>query len=268
MLLGVPGRVARRVLAGDLGVWRLPDQVVRLGVLVAIAVVALLVARAKFVPASFGEEGHYRTEARLVVARQPLRYAGWQICAECHEEEAEKKNKSYHRSLACEVCHGPAWDHSEDAIEYRPFVPKKRADCLACHAYLPSRPTGFPQIVELQHNPMETCTTCHNPHDPTPPETVESCSACHAQIARTKAISHHWQLDCEVCHEAAPEHKQSPRSRLPTKPMNREFCGRCHGNGAAQPEKIPQKIPHVDLATHGGRYLCWQCHYPHFPEAG
>ena len=22
----------------------------------------------------------------------------------------------------------------------------------------------------------------------------------------------------------------------------------------------------VELATHGGRYVCWQCHYPHYPE--
>ncbi len=22
----------------------------------------------------------------------------------------------------------------------------------------------------------------------------------------------------------------------------------------------------IDVDTHGGRYLCWQCHYPHLPE--
>ena len=30
----------------------------------------------------------------------------------------------------------------------------------------------------------------------------------------------------------------------------------------------PAEIPRVDLASHAGRDLCWQCHYPHFPEAG
>jgi hypothetical protein len=25
-------------------------------------------------------------------------------------------------------------------------------------------------------------------------------------------------------------------------------------------------IPQVDLDTHGQPNLCWQCHYPHFPE--
>ena len=25
-------------------------------------------------------------------------------------------------------------------------------------------------------------------------------------------------------------------------------------------------MPRVDIVEHGGRYLCWQCHYPHDPE--
>ncbi len=25
-------------------------------------------------------------------------------------------------------------------------------------------------------------------------------------------------------------------------------------------------FPRIDLDTHNSRYLCWQCHYPHFPE--
>jgi ribosomal protein S27AE len=25
-------------------------------------------------------------------------------------------------------------------------------------------------------------------------------------------------------------------------------------------------VPKVDFASHGEKYLCWQCHYPHLPE--
>ncbi|MFQ5600968.1 MAG: hypothetical protein ACE5G2_10510, partial [Candidatus Krumholzibacteriia bacterium] len=89
-----------------------------------------------------------------------------------------------------------------------------------------------------------------------------SCAACHAQIARTKAVSHHGKLRCVTCHDSSPAHRVNPRAHLPRKPAAREFCGRCHAAGADSPEHIPR----IDLDAHGRRYLCWQCHYPHHPE--
>jgi ribosomal protein S27AE len=44
----------------------------------------------------------------------------------------------------------------------------------------------------------------------------------------------------------------------PTKPDNREFCGKCHAEGSDN-----KGVPTVDMATHGEKYVCWQCHYPH-----
>lgn len=256
---------------GGLRLGRIPDQVLRLAILVLVSVVTLIVVRNRLVPATFGEEGHYRSAARDAAALLPIRFAGWQACVECHDEEGEKKRASYHRTLSCEVCHGPAQEHARKAeegeFEPRPHVPSTRAACLTCHEYLPSRPTGFPQILELQHNPMKPCMECHDPHDPTPPEAVGSCAACHGQIARTKAVSHHAPLKCETCHEALPEHAQDPRSFLPRKPTERAFCGGCHAKDAKPPQQTSKTIPRVDLGSHGGTYLCWQCHYPHFPEA-
>ena len=37
-----------------------------------------------------------------------------------------------------------------------------------------------------------------------------------------------------------------------------------HAN-AAPP--VIREAPHIDMTEHGGRYLCWQCHYPHYPES-
>ncbi|MHC4134987.1 MAG: cytochrome c3 family protein [Planctomycetota bacterium] len=266
------GRGAWRALTrGGLRLGRIPDQVIRLAILVAVSVIALIVVRQRFVPPTFGEEGHYRSAARDAIAALPVRFAGWQACVECHDEEGDKKRKSYHRTLSCEVCHGPAQDHAKEAEEgefdRRPIIPSTRTACLTCHEYLPSRPTGFPQILELQHNPMKPCMECHDAHDPTPPEAVGSCAACHGHIARTKAVSHHAALDCETCHEALPEHAQRPRAFLPKKPTERKFCGGCHGKGAKPPKETAKRIPRVELGSHGGSYLCWQCHYPHFPEA-
>lgn len=245
-----------------MGTWRIPDQVVRLAVLFAVAGGLLLVARAYFVPESFGELGHYRAAAIPAIASQEPRYAGLQACAECHDDLAAVKARSYHRGLTCEGCHEAAAAHAADPSSGVPVMPSGRQFCLRCHAYLPSRPTGFPQIIERLHNPMEPCVTCHDPHDPTPPEVPGECSACHAAIARTKAVSPHWSLGCETCHEARVEHSEDPRAFLPKKPTEREFCGRCHAHDAPSPAGIPR----VDLREHGGRYLCWQCHYPHDPE--
>ena len=243
-------------------IWKIPDQVIRLAVLFALAGAALVVARMRFVPETFGELGHYRAASIETIVAQEIRYAGWQVCVECHTDEGEAKSLSYHRTLSCEVCHGPSADHADDPTTILPEVPRKRGEaCLYCHEYLASRPTGFPQILERMHNPMEPCITCHDPHDPTPPETPEECSACHAQIARTKAISHHYRIDCVTCHDTAVGHRESPRANLPKKPTERGFCLQCHGIGSAGPESSPR----VDPAVHGGTYLCWQCHYPHFP---
>ena len=245
-------------------IWKIPGPVIRLVIVSVVVVSALFIVRERFVPESFGEFGHYRADAVDVVAGQPIQYAGLQACDECHPDVLEVKASSYHSGLTCEGCHGPAAGHVEDPIEHLPLVPAGRESCLRCHSYLSSRPTGFPQIIESVHNPMEPCAACHDPHDPTPPEVPETCAACHAAIARTKAVSHHWTLECETCHEAKREHRERPRAHLPKKPTTREFCGQCHATGSAGAGDTPR----VDLATHGGRYLCWQCHYPHYPEGG
>jgi ribosomal protein S27AE len=45
--------------------------------------------------------------------------------------------------------------------------------------------------------------------------------------------------------------------------MDREFCGKCHAEGASGPGEISR----INLHTHNERYMCWDCHYPHHPEA-
>ncbi len=242
---------------------KIPDQVIRLAFLFAVAIAALIAVRAYFVPATFGETGHYRSAAIGLNAEQPVRYAGWQACVQCHDDVGAVKASSFHRGVACEVCHGAAADHAEAPDEHKPDILHGREGCVFCHEYLPAWPTGFPQIIEKQHNPMQPCADCHNPHDPSPPQVPGTCAACHAQIASTKALSKHARLACENCHEVAAEHREHPRLSLAKKPVDRETCAQCHAQGRTGLFKAPQ----LDFATHGGGYLCWQCHYPHSPEA-
>jgi hypothetical protein len=171
---------------------------------------------------------------------------------------------SNHRGVSCEVCHGPAANHAASPMEVKPAINRERDLCTVCHAFNPSRPSGFPQIDPVSHNARTPCATCHQPHAPEPPVTPGECSACHGQIARQKAVSHHSGLPCTTCHQTPDQHKEAPRSVRPSRPTDRAFCGGCH----AEPAMAGSGIPQVDMQTHGERYLCWQCHYPHYPEIG
>ncbi len=246
------------------GLWRrAPEQVKRLAVVLAIVVAAFVPVRHLLVPSDFGQYGHYRGSALQDAAAIPAVYAGQVACNDCHDDIVDAKGKGYHVNLACELCHGAAFAHTENPDSIVPPAPRDRGFCPLCHEFLESRPTGFPQIVSVSHNPLKPCISCHDPHDPVPPETPKECTACHASIARSKESSHHVYLECTRCHEAPEEHRVDPRAYLPGKPATREFCGECHAKDADSGTDIPR----VEMETHGERYVCWQCHYPHHPEA-
>jgi protein-arginine kinase activator protein McsA len=92
----------------------------------------------------------------------------------------------------------------------------------------------------------------------------DDCSACHANISRTKALSPHALLECTICHLTPKEHKSQPRRVEAGKPISRADCAKCHDKSAAGGK---YEVPRIDANNHGENYLCWQCHYPHFPEA-
>lgn len=241
---------------------KFPEQIKRLVVVFAVVISLFIIIRPILIPSDFGEYGHYRSSAVTEIITQERKYAGRQICYDCHDDIVELKLSGYHRNLSCEVCHGPAAAHTEDD-EVELTAPRERSYCPVCHEYLPSRPTGFPQIIPASHNPMKPCISCHNPHDPKPLETPKECEACHAQIANTKSLSKHVYIPCTRCHETPEQHKVRPRQVFAGKPANREFCGGCHGLDALSDKSIPR----IDLQSHEESYVCWQCHYPHQPEA-
>jgi hypothetical protein len=241
---------------------RVPQQISRLLIVFAVAIAALLIMRRVMIPATFGQLGHYRAASIGENAARPIKYAGRGACNECHDDIVTIHSRARHQTVSCEACHGAAQAHIASGGEIKPVVPRERAFCPKCHAYDAARPTGFPQIDPVTHNPVKRCVTCHNPHEPVPPNVPTSCSACHAEIAKVKAVSPHAELPCVRCHETNDSHLDTPRLSRPTKPLAREFCGGCHAKGATSAKEIPR----IDLATHGRNYLCWQCHYPHDPE--
>jgi hypothetical protein len=242
----------------------MPQQATRLIVVFVLLGIALMVSWRLLIPETFGDLGRYRAAALEEVASRTKKYAGRQECAVCHSDIEALRVESNHRGVSCEVCHGPAADHAGAPMDTKPAISRERETCTLCHGFNPSRPTGFAQVDANTHNAPQACVTCHSPHAPEPPVTPEECGACHGQIARQKSVSHHATLSCSTCHVAQDEHKLSPREFRPTRPRDRPFCGGCHSEEALAGVGIPQ----VDLGSHGNSYLCWQCHYPHYPEIG
>jgi len=254
--------MAKKVISISKFLKKFPEQIIRLFIVFSILIAGIILIRAYVIPAKLKETGHHRTKTIQTELSKKASYSESEVCAECHDEEYDRKKGGFHKFLSCETCHGAGNVHAEDPGETSPSAPKGRVYCSLCHAYDPARPTGFPQINPVAHNPMKACISCHDPHAPKPPETPKECSACHGEISRTKAISPHIQLECVTCHVVPNNHKITPHAQKPSKPERREFCGKCHARDAAV-----KGIPRVDMKTHGEKYLCWQCHYPHMPEA-
>jgi cytochrome c553 len=242
---------------------RLPEQVTRLGFVIAAIIAVVLLLRLVVLPPSMFSAKPHQEAAVVREMAKPVRHAGVAACRECHEEQFQEKYGGAHRNINCENCHGPSAAHAADENAPKPPRPREREFCLRCHAYDASRPNGFPQVDPQQHRPGKKCLSCHEAHDPVPPKTPETCGGCHGRIERTKALSAHALVECSACHAVDERHMTEPRLALPTKPTSREVCGRCHAPDATDPAASKAR---VDLATHGRTYVCWECHYAHLPE--
>lgn len=140
----------------------------------ALAVIAaILVARSFLVPDDFGIHGenftygYYRLSNIDDWKAFPVKYQGREYCIDCHRDKLRTLNRSPHRRIECESCHGPAAGHP-DPVE---FLPKDRSreHCLRCHADLGYPDTArdqVPSISDRRHYRRRECADCHNPHNP------------------------------------------------------------------------------------------------------
>lgn len=146
---------------------KLPPQIVRLVLLTIAIVSSYLVARHLLTPPSFGQYGWYRGDALMEQASLPRSYAGRVACDECHSDEVAKLAKYPHKTLSCEVCHGPGQGHVEKPDDPA-YTPEKLgfSHCVRCHEANPSRPKWHKQIVTREHYAGQKCTECHLPHAP------------------------------------------------------------------------------------------------------
>ena len=144
-------------------IFRLPPQIFRVVLLIFVIVVSFLVARTLLTPASFRDYGFYRGAALAEHREHQPVFAGKAACDECHSDILENLAKDFHKTLACEGCHGVALTHADNP-ESKVDIPQSRI-CLRCHEANPSRPAWFHQIIVKDHY-ASACIECHVPHQP------------------------------------------------------------------------------------------------------
>jgi hypothetical protein len=142
------------------------EHLVRLAVLFLGGLVLFVVARSQLVPATFGQEGHYRARAVDDIRAKTPVHAGQAACAECHTDIVETRAKARHKAIACESCHGPLGSHADGSNPEKPKLPVATPLCTHCHAANTGKSKRYPTVDIKEHAGGESCTTCHKPHDP------------------------------------------------------------------------------------------------------
>jgi predicted CXXCH cytochrome family protein len=142
------------------------EHLLRLAVVMAGGLVLFVILRAIFIPEDFGRLGHYRAAAADDARAQPVVYAGHQVCAECHDSEANTRSAGSHASVTCETCHGPLATHAAEPGQAVLARGDARELCVRCHAANTGKPKWYKAVTVVHHAGEEPCITCHQPHSP------------------------------------------------------------------------------------------------------
>ena len=142
------------------------EHLVRVAAFFVAGLLVFAIARAAFVPDTFGVLGHYRAAAVDEARTKAPVHAGQQACADCHADVVETRAKARHQAIACESCHGPLGAHADGTSADKPKKPEATPLCTHCHAANTGKSKRYPTIDIKEHAGAETCVTCHTPHDP------------------------------------------------------------------------------------------------------
>jgi hypothetical protein len=149
-------------------------HVFRVVLVLVVALAAVMLARGSLVPKSYGAYGQYRHDnVREQMNLRAPAHGGAAACAECHADQAKRRTAGAHRTVSCEVCHGPLAFHVKaDLTIESPTIDRSYTLCARCHRKIDGRPPKFPQVVLEEHvpGPLEgkVCLGCHDPHSPKP----------------------------------------------------------------------------------------------------
>ena len=168
----------------------MPRHIARLILVIVGFGAAALVAKSLLTADSFYEFGHYRGDSVIQIAAQEPVFQAPRYCESCHVERHAQWSGQSHKSVSCEICHGPARGHPANGK--LPIPADTHKLCGACHEKLVGRPRTHPQIEVAAHSLGEPCIMCHNPHAPkivavaayvgdpaSVAKSAASCAGCH-----------------------------------------------------------------------------------------
>ena len=171
----------------------MPKHIFRLVSLILGLVVVAVLARPFLIADSFYRFGHYRANAVPEIAAKAPVLQTARYCQACHTERHAQWSAGSHKSVTCEICHGPAQGHTD---KNKLPVPKDSVKlCTLCHETMSGRPSTQPQIDLAKHNTGKQCIVCHNPHTP---KIVVATIKITGNAAAGKKLAE----DCAGCHGA------------------------------------------------------------------
>lgn len=153
-------------------------HLIRLIIALVVVVIAGIVARGFFVPESMGQYGHYRGTDLADQKAVPVRLGTNDSCFACHKPIRSIHKAGVHKTVSCEICHGPYGNHIADGKKVGTLSVKHGTEivdlCLRCHnEIIQARPrefikmVGMPEHLKEQHVQLShSCDQCHMVHDP------------------------------------------------------------------------------------------------------
>ena len=171
----------------------MPKHIVRLILLIVAILVVAVIAKPFLTVDSYYRFGHYRANSVAEIAAQEPVYQTPRYCQGCHTERRAQWSAGSHKTVICEVCHGPAQGHPQNGKLPIPTDTVKL--CTQCHEAMPGRPKTQPQIQVAEHSGGQQCTICHNPHSP-------KISAATAKVSGDAAAGKQRAAACASCHGA------------------------------------------------------------------
>jgi len=173
-----------------------PKHIVRLVILIVAGFAVAVLAKWYLTDNSFYRFGHYRADSVVEVAAQEPVIQTPRRCQTCHSERHAQWSANSHKTVICEVCHGPGRGHPQKVGKLT--IPADTTKlCTLCHQRMAARPRTQPQIDPVRHSGGAQCIVCHNPHAPKLAGVVAKVDGNAAEGSKKHAAS------CASCHGAA-----------------------------------------------------------------
>ncbi len=154
------------------------SHLIKLIIALVVVGLAAFIARQVFIPESMGQYGHYRGADIDDQKNIPVRLQTNESCFQCHKPIRTIHKAGVHKTVSCEICHGPYADHVDNGKKIGTLPVKRGQDiiplCLRCHnKIIQARPResikviGFPEhLQEKKVQLTHSCDQCHMVHDP------------------------------------------------------------------------------------------------------